>query len=93
MSTANSHRFFSNRDCRYFPCHRLPDGTDFSDDFNCMFCFCPFYLLGDECEGNHFVSETSGLKNCKNCHLPHLPEFYDKVIAYMKSKKESVVRT
>ncbi|MGN1180093.1 MAG: cysteine-rich small domain-containing protein, partial [Suilimivivens sp.] len=28
----NSHRFFENRECKYFPCHK---GLE---DFNCLFC-------------------------------------------------------
>lgn len=33
----NSHRFFENRECKYFPCHK---GLE---DFNCLFCYCPLY--------------------------------------------------
>lgn len=37
--------FFQNRACEYFPCHKgVAD-----EDFNCLFCYCPLYLLGDEC--------------------------------------------
>lgn len=40
--------FFQNRACEYFPCHKgVAD-----EDFNCLFCYCPLYLLGDECGGN-----------------------------------------
>mgnify|MGYP003176167018 CR=1 FL=1 len=36
--------FFQNRACEYFPCHKgVAD-----EDFNCLFCYCPLYLLGDE---------------------------------------------
>ena len=39
--------FFQNRACEYFPCHKgVAD-----EDFNCLFCYCPLYLLGDECGG------------------------------------------
>ena len=35
--------FFQNRACEYFPCHKgVAD-----EDFNCLFCYCPLYLLGD----------------------------------------------
>ena len=33
--------FFQNRACEYFPCHKgVAD-----EDFNCLFCYCPLYLL------------------------------------------------
>ena len=41
----NSSRFFENRECRYFPCHKD------QDPFNCLFCYCPFYLK-EHCPGN-----------------------------------------
>ena len=58
--------FFQNRACEYFPCHKgVAD-----EDFNCLFCYCPLYLLGDECGGN-FEYLPNGIKNCSNCTLPH----------------------
>ncbi|MBR0398153.1 MAG: metal-binding protein [Eubacterium sp.] len=41
----NSSRFFENRECRYFPCHKD------QEPFNCLFCYCPFYLK-EKCPGN-----------------------------------------
>ena len=40
--------YFSHKKCEFFPCHKNAD----PDDFNCLFCYCPLYLLGDECGGN-----------------------------------------
>ena len=40
----NSYRFFENKDCGYFPCHK---GLE---DFNCLFCYCPMYTL-EKCPG------------------------------------------
>ena len=37
----NSYRFYKNSECEYFPCHKI----DNTDEFNCMFCYCPLYLL------------------------------------------------
>lgn len=34
--------YFSNRECEYFPCHK---GAD-PENFNCLFCYCPLYVLG-----------------------------------------------
>ena len=60
----NSHRFFKNVDCRYYPCHQ---GVD---ELNCLFCYCPLYMLGDKCGGNFTYTET-GIKNCTDCMVPH----------------------
>ena len=44
----NSSSFFANRACRYFPCHEgIPE-----EEFNCLFCYCPLYLLGERCGGD-----------------------------------------
>ena len=75
----NSHRFFENRDCRYFPCHQ---GLQ---DFNCLFCYCPLYLR-ENCPGNPAYIEKDGrkIKDCTNCTFPHCPDNYDKVIQELK---------
>ena len=41
-----------------------------SEDFNCLFCYCPLYTLGDQCGGN-FAYIGDGIKDCSNCLLPH----------------------
>lgn len=71
----NDHSFFQNKDCQYFPCHK----TD-RDDFNCLFCYCPLYALGDGCGGNFRYTEK-GIKDCTNCLIPHSPGGYDYVLA------------
>ena len=76
----NSHKFFSNHDCKYFPCHRLPD----RDSFNCMFCYCPLYLFGDKCCGNFQYTGAKRIKNCADCHFPHVPENYDIIVSKLK---------
>ena len=73
----NSHRFFSNRECKYFPCHARPD----QDSYNCIFCYCPLYFLGDRCGGLFDRGGEKGVKSCINCHLPHMPAFYDNIVA------------
>ena len=60
----NSYRFFENKDCKYFPCHK---GLT---DFNCLFCYCPLYALGDKCGGN-FTYVGDGIKDCSGCLVPH----------------------
>ena len=69
------HRFFSHRECEYFPCH---EGAD-PENFNCLFCYCPLYALGNSCGGN-FTYTDSGYKDCTACQLPHRREAYDYVI-------------
>ena len=86
----NSHKFFSNKECKYFPCHKMPDNNN-SNDFNCLFCFCPLYFLGDKCGGNFKYKKVNGIKNCADCHLPHTPEYYDVIIAKLKEARKNGV--
>ena len=71
-----SYKFFQNRDCEFFPCHA---GMD-SADFNCLFCYCPLYALGERCGGN-FTYTAQGIKDCSACLVPHRRENYDKICA------------
>lgn len=68
--------FFSNRGCKYFPCH---EGIA-EEDFNCLFCYCPLYALGPDCGGN-FTYTDKGRKNCKNCGIPHVRDNGVKLVA------------
>ena len=69
-------RFFQNRGCPFFPCHK---GVA-EKDFNCLFCYCPLYALGESCGGS-FRYTASGVKSCENCAFPHRRENYEKVLA------------
>lgn len=71
----NCHSFFQNRECEYFPCHPVREDTD----FNCLFCYCPLYALGDSCGGNCTYTEQ-GIKDCSACLIPHTPGGYDYVL-------------
>lgn len=75
----NSHRFFENKECRYFPCHK---GLQ---DFNCLFCYCPMYQKKD-CPGNprYFARDGEQIKDCSGCVFPHQPQNYDKIIQLLK---------
>ena len=64
-----SHKFYQNKTCAYFPCH---SGAD-PESFNCLFCYCPLYALGDKCGGN-FVYIEGGIKDCSFCTIPHTKE-------------------
>ena len=70
----NSYRFFENKDCKYFPCHK---GLT---DFNCLFCYCPLYTLGSHCGGN-FVYLDNGVKDCSGCLVPHGRGSYSYIIS------------
>ena len=37
--------FFQHKECEFFPCHPVKD----AETFNCLFCYCPLYALGDKC--------------------------------------------
>ena len=72
----NDYSFFQNRECAYFPCHA---GAD-KETFNCLFCYCPLYALGERCGGN-FTYTEKGIKNCTNCLLPHSEGGYEYVLS------------
>ena len=67
--------YFSHRECEYFPCHL---GAD-PENFGCLFCYCPLYLLGDRCGGS-FVIHSDGRKDCSGCLYPHRRENYEEIL-------------
>lgn len=68
MTQSGEHQypFFTHTQCAYFPCHKgiAPE------DFNCLFCYCPLYALGEDC-GGIFRYTEKGHKDCTACTLPH----------------------
>lgn len=72
------HTFFQNKGCAYFPCHACDD----TDSFNCLFCYCPLYALGDRCGGN-FTYTEQGIKDCSGCLRPHKRENYETILKHM----------
>lgn len=77
----NSFRFFENRECQYFPCHKN------LEHLNCLFCYCPLYNRKD-CPGNPEYKEKDGkiIKICTNCTFPHEPEHYEIIMQILKNK-------
>ncbi|MDF2520077.1 MAG: metal-binding protein [Clostridia bacterium] len=69
----NNYRFFQNKECEYFPCHKVKN----DENFNCLFCYCPLYFL-EECGGNHI--DNMGIKDCTNCLIPHSENGYDYIV-------------
>ena len=78
----NDHTFFSNRTCKFFPCHK---GAD-SENFNCLFCYCPLYTLNEECGGD-FKYTLSGKKDCSSCLIPHSDSAYTYITDRLCDKK------
>ncbi len=79
LPETENYKFVQNRNCEYFPCHK----TNNPDEFNCLFCFCPLYMLKDKCGGN--LKYTKNIKNCSDCILPHVKgKGYDHVMEKMK---------
>ena len=74
--------YFQNSRCEYFPCHKLPE----NGFFNCLFCYCPLYALGDKCGGN-FKFIAGGVKDCSACGLPHSEAGY----AYITRKYPEIM--
>lgn len=71
----NSCFYYCNQECQYFPCHRGLEGGD----FNCLFCYCPLYALGEGCGGD-FCYLENGIKDCGACLFPHIPENYGEIV-------------
>ena len=82
-----SYKFFTNKTCEFFPCHK---GIA-ERDFNCLFCYCPLYNI-DDCGGNYTIINFQGkkIKDCSNCLLPHLEKNYDYIMKKLieKNKEE-----
>lgn len=67
-------RFFQHRACGCFPCHQgIP-----AEEFNCLFCYCPLYHLGEDCGGEYEYTED-GTKSCHRCRIPHHPDALDRL--------------
>ena len=66
-----SYKFIQNKECEWFPCHSAS-----LEDFNCLFCFCPLYLV-ENC-GGQYKTLQNGVKDCSDCMIPH--ENYDYII-------------
>lgn len=77
----HDHHYFCNKDCEYYPCHPIKDDKP----FNCLFCFCPLYQLGDQCGGN-FSYTSNHVKDCSNCLYPHDPKNYTKIMQALSKK-------
>jgi Zn-finger protein len=73
-----NYKFFQNTKCEYFPCHKCSD----QENFNCLFCYCPLYALGENCGGNFSYTEQ-GIKDCSGCLRPHRKDAFDSIMQKM----------
>ena len=80
--TTENFKFFQHRECEFFPCHETND----EENFNCLFCYCPLYALGENCGGNFKYTED-GIKDCSDCLVPHKRKNYE----YIMSKFMDIV--
>lgn len=74
MDNQNSYKFFQNKDCQYFPCHK-------TGKINCLFCYCPLYWL--DCKGNFKILDN-GVKDCSECEIPHSDNGYEYIVNFIK---------
>ena len=81
LKTEN-YKFFQHRECEFFPCHKTED----EENFNCLFCYCPLYALGENCGGNFKYTED-GIKDCSDCLVPHKKKNSE----YIMSKFDEIV--
>jgi len=73
----NSSRFFQNKECEYFPCHK-----DVAiEHFNCLFCFCPWFY--------HCGNLKSNICKCEDCNLPHIRNNYDMIMVGIQNIREA----
>ena len=79
--------YFQNKQCEYFPCHEHADPAN----FNCLFCYCPLYALGNQCGGNFRYTEY-GIKDCSACLKPHRAENYQLIVDAMDKVLELAKR-
>lgn len=75
FNNVKEYKFFSHTKCEFFPCHAI----DNKEEFNCLFCYCPLYALGENCGGN-FKYAGNGIKDCSECLIPHRKNNYDYIM-------------
>lgn len=56
--------------------------TEDAENFNCLFCYCPLYMLKGDCGGN-FIKNRD-IKDCSHCLLPHSMGGYERIMSKMK---------
>ncbi len=80
----DSHKHFSNKECKYYPCHQI------TEDLNCLFCYCPMYFI--QCPGEYELL-SEGRKDCTDCTLPHERGGWELVQNVMKKPKKFIIQS
>jgi len=75
---SENYKFNQHKACEFFPCHK---GVE-NEKFNCLFCYCPLYMLKGECGGDFKMNH--GIKDCSDCTKPHDENSYAYIMARMK---------
>ena len=73
-----NYKFTQHKECEFFPCHP----TQHPETFNCLFCYCPLYALGENCGGN-FTFTEQGIKDCSGCLRPHRRDAFNSIMEKM----------
>lgn len=83
IGKTENYKFTCHKACEFFPCH---EGVD-EDEFNCLFCYCPLYALGEKC-GGRFEYTDNGIKDCSGCNIPHIKGNYNLIISRFEEIRE-----
>ncbi len=75
---SQNYKFNQHTKCEYFPCHK---GSN-KETFNCLFCYCPLFMLKDKCGGDFKMK--NGIKDCSACTKPHDENGYEFIMSKMK---------
>ena len=81
MVMSERYRFFSHKECEFYPCHKLKT----EGDLNCLFCYCPLYFI--DCPGD-FSLLGNGFKDCSGCLLPHEKGGWERVLKILQKYSE-----
>ena len=68
----NSYKFFENKDCKYYPCHK---GLK---ELNCLFCYCPLF------HERKISALCQIMEKCENCSFPHRAKNYQKIMKMLR---------
>ena len=91
MKTINNAKYFQNKECEYFPCHKNAD----TNNFSCLMCFCPLYRFKD-CGGKpKWINDGNSkpVKDCNDCIKIHGREYYGAVMDKLARVKDEYINS
>jgi len=83
-----AYSFYRHAACESFPCHTTND----LENFNCLFCYCPLYMLDEQCGGDYVIL-PNGVKDCSDCTIPHVRENYGLIVDRYRDIVEKMRKT